>query len=312
MIGRALERLAGSATPILAGGVFVGIAWPALAHLLRPVLVPIVFAVMALAFLRLEWGAVRNYGRRPGLGIAVLVWLLLACPALVAGAVRLFDLPPALSVALVLAPMTTPIFASVAIAMLIGLDAPLAVVALVLTTILVPLTLPWTALSLLGLDLSVDIAALMLRLGMLLGGALVVALALRRLAGDRHLARHARAIDGLAVLCFLVFAIAIMDGVGRALAERPHYILLSIAAAFALNIVLQILGTLCFAWLPRRQALTIGFLSGNRNLALLLAALADTAEFDVLVFFALGQIPIYVLPALLAPVYRRLTATTIA
>jgi len=83
-----------------------------------------------------------------------------------------------------------------------------------------------------------------------------------------------------------VFAIAIMDGVGPALADRPHFILLSIAAAFALNIVLQILGTLCFSWLPRRQALTIGFLSGNRNLALLLAALADTAEFDVLVFFA--------------------------
>ena len=312
MIGRALERLAGGATPVLAAGVFVGIAWPSLAHLLRPALVPIVFAVMALAFLRLEWGAVRDYGRRPGLGIAVLAWLLLACPVLVAGTIRLLDPPPALGIALTLAPMTTPIFASVAIAMLIGLDAPLAVVALALSTILVPLILPWTALALLGLDLSIDIAALMLRLAVLLGGAAAAAFVLRRLAGNARIARNAMKIDGLAVLCFVVFAIAVMDGVGAALIDRPRFILLSIAAAFALNVALQILGTLCFSWLPRRQAMTIGFLSGNRNLALLLAALADKAEFDVLVFFALGQIPIYVLPALLAPIYRRFSPTTIA
>lgn len=305
MIGRALDRVAGRATPILAIGIFIGIAWPSLAALLRPALAPAVFTVMSLAFLRLDWRAVRAHGRRPILGILLLAWLLLVCPALVAGIVGRLDLPPALGTALTLAPMTTPVFASVAIALLIGLDAPLAILALALSTLLVPLLLPWTALALMGLDLSIDVTALMARLGLLLGGAAAVALVLGRLAGTARIARHAKAIDGLAVLCFVVFAIAVMDGVGAALAERPHFILLSIAAAFVLNIGLQVLGALCFLWLPRRQALTIGFLSGNRNLALLLAALADRAEFDVLVFFALGQIPIYVLPVLLAPAYRR-------
>ena len=37
-----------------------------------------------------------------------------------------------------------------------------------------------------------------------------------------------------------------------------------------------------------------------------LAVLADKADFDVVVFFAVGQLPMYILPALLRPLYRRL------
>ena len=33
--------------------------------------------------------------------------------------------------------------------------------------------------------------------------------------------------------------------------------------------------------------------------------LADKADFDI-VFFAVGQVPMYILPALLRPLYRRL------
>ena len=107
---------------------------------------------------------------------------------------------------------------------------------------------------------------------------------------------------------FILFAIAIMDGVAAELAARPDFILLCLAAAFAANLGLQVLGAAVFWRIGRREALTVGFASGHRNLALLLAVLIDAADFDILVFFAIGQIPIFVLPALLAPVYRRLIA----
>ena len=41
---------------------------------------------------------------------------------------------------------------------------------------------------------------------------------------------------------------------------------------------------------------------------LVLVALQGRASFDVTVYFALAQIPMYTLPALLKPVYARLTA----
>jgi len=50
--------------------------------------------------------------------------------------------------------------------------------------------------------------------------------------------------------------------------------------------------------------LTVGFCGGNRNMGILLAVLPAATAADTLMFFAVAQIPMYVLPALLAPLYR--------
>ena len=65
--------------------------------------------------------------------------------------------------------------------------------------ILTPLTLPPMALALLGLKLEIDLLAFMLRLGALLGGALLVSLIVRRVVPRPVLDRNASAIDGIAV-----------------------------------------------------------------------------------------------------------------
>ncbi len=79
--------------------------------------------------------------------------------------------------------------------------------------------------------------------------------------------------------------------------------MLCIAAAFAANLALQAAGALIFGPTGISRALTLGLASGNRNMGLVLA---DKADFDVVVFFAVGQLPMYILPALLRPLYRRL------
>ena len=61
---------------------------------------------------------------------------------------------------------------------------------------------------------------------------------------------------------------------------------------------------LAFAWVGRRQTLTVGLATGNRNMGILLAVLPATTHPDILIFFALAQIPVYMLPVMLAPVYR--------
>jgi len=81
-------------------------------------------------------------------------------------------------------------------------------------------------------------------------------------------------------------------------------VLLPIAAVFA-----SWFGTLLAgrATLPA-VAFAILFASGTAFFLLVMVALADKADFDVVVFFAMAQIPMYMLPALLRPVYRRLLA----
>ena len=81
------------------------------------------------------------------------------------------------------------------------------------------------------------------------------------------------------------------------------------AAAFVANPALQALAMLAFAWLGRRRAMTVGLITGNCNMGLLLAALPPNADYDVVLFFALAQIPMYTLPALVLPFYRRMLAS---
>jgi hypothetical protein len=64
------------------------------------------------------------------------------------------------------------------------------------------------------------------------------------------------------------------------------------------------LGTLPF--LDLRTALTAGYCSGGRHNALLMAVLPVTADPDIFLFIAAVQFPIYMIPAMLQPIYRRL------
>ena len=107
------------------------------------------------------------------------------------------------------------------------------------------------------------------------------------------------------MVLLLIFAVAIMDGVGDLLIEDPWHVLRFILAAFAVNLLLQLLGTTVTSAMGRRPALTVGFASGNRNMGILLAVLPADSAPDALLFFALAQLPIYMLPAVLGPVYRR-------
>jgi BASS family bile acid:Na+ symporter len=57
--------------------------------------------------------------------------------------------------------------------------------------------------------------------------------------------------------------------------------------------------------LGRGAGLAAGYLAGTRNQALFLAVLPAGADPGVLLFFALGQVPMFIGPFLLRPVYAR-------
>ena len=304
MLSNLLTLLSARATAILAGGILLGLAWPAAARAFSPLLAPSVLVILAAALVRLDWRQTLAYARRPGQMILVRLWLLGLAPLLAVLVVSLAGLPPGLATAIVLMAAAPPIMSSIAFSLLLRLDTPLATVAVFLATLLVPLTLPPLALALLDLRLSVGIGELMLRIGVLAFGAAAAAAAIRRLVPARLLNDRADEIDGLSVLMLLIFGIAIMDGVTATALRDPGLVALAVGLAFAANIALQATGAGLFWWLGRRQALTVALVSGNRNMGLLLAALAGTADGEVALYFAVGQLPIYMLPLVLRPLYR--------
>jgi BASS family bile acid:Na+ symporter len=308
MILSALARLGRHGTWFLAGGLFIGLSLPILAALLRPFLPVLIFVLTATTFLSIDWAALAAHARRPGLLVLQLAWGLVVTPIIVALAARLFGLPPGLTQGLVLWAASPPLISVPAIALLLGLDGALALLAMVAGTLVMPFTLPPLVLGLIGIELGLSIPALTLRLVLFIGGAALLAALVRRLCGAEWLRRYTLELSGLNVLILLLFAIGIMAGVTARLISEPRAVSLYAAAALIASAALQALSFLVFARLARVPALTIGLVGGNKNMAVVWANLGGAASPELSLFFATVQLPIYVLPALLKPVYRGLGA----
>src|SRR5215470_17886426 len=78
----ALAWLGRQGTRAIAGVVLVGIAVPPLGALLRPFVTAAIFVLLAIAFTRVDAGALRSYLRRPAMVIAATAWTMLAVPLL--------------------------------------------------------------------------------------------------------------------------------------------------------------------------------------------------------------------------------------
>ena len=295
------------ATKFLAASVFLALALPDLAALMRPLLAPSVWGILVLAMLRTDWAVLGQHVKRPRRIAAALVWLLLACPLGLWLALRGFGMESdGVAQAVVLMATAPPLMSTPALALIIGLDGALALVLMLAAMFLAPLVLPFMTFGLLGLEIELSPWEFAARLIFMVGSAGLAALALRRRRGAPRVAALEKNANGIVVMLMLVFAIAIMDGVTARLAADPLYVGALLAIAFLVQALLQAATALGFLWLGRRAAFTVGFLAGNRNMGLLLAVLPTGLHPDIVLYFALAQFPIYILPALLKPLYARL------
>jgi bile acid:Na+ symporter, BASS family len=295
-------------TVLLAAGFFVGLVAPPLASLLRPLLGTFVFMLTTSTMLGVDWRELAAHLRRPVRLALVILWTMLGAPIALAAAMRVMPTPPLLADALVLWAASPPLISLPAIAALLGLDPAFALLTWAIGTFLMPLTLPPLVLGLIGVPLDISILRLAVNMGVFVLGAAAVAGALRRLIGPARIARHRDAVSGLNVVVLLLFCVAVMDGMTRLLVAEPGRVLLYAASATAASALLQGLSYFVFSRLERRAALTSGLIGGSHNFGIVWATLPSGAAAQYLLFFATVQFPIFVLPALLKPIYRRLAA----
>ena len=291
----------------MAGALMVGYIAQPLAEVLRPFILYSMLILLAIAMVRLDINQLRSYVRRPKIIVAVVLINLIAAPLLMWVVINPMTIPPGLQHGLVLMAAAPMISSAIAIAVILELDAALAVAVMVSTYAVVPFTLPLLSVWLIGLDIGVGIMDMFARLFATIAVPAFVAFILRRWIFTREtLSRNARAIDGLGVVFIVVFCLGIMDGIAVFAEARIDYVLLTLAAAFAANIAMQIFGTVLFLKLGRREALTIGLVTGNTNLGLVMVVLADKASPELIAYFVLGQVPMYFLPVIALPIYRKL------
>ncbi|MCC8984316.1 hypothetical protein H8A92_36945 [Bradyrhizobium sp. 10BB] len=290
-----------SGPTLLIIGVLAGLAIPALADAVRPLMAAAIFVLVLGTFLQIDGAAFRRALRRP------LVWLLLpmlamlACPLAVGFAARGAGFRTELVVALVLSACAPPSSGTAAVARMLGFDATVPLAVTLLSMALAPVTVPLIAAGF--ADLALDPLALATRLALLVGGAGALALLLRRQAAAR-LVQHSRTIDALVLASLLVFAIATMAGVRTQIETQPIAAATCVGLAFACNLGLQALGALLTPG-PLAERLTTGLILGNRNVGLVWSAMGAAVSPMTALFFAATQFPIYMTPRLIEMLVRR-------
>ena len=217
----------------------------------------------------------------------------------------MLPLEAGLADAVVLFATGSAIVSAPAYARLLGLDADLALLGALVGTLLLPLIAPPLVWALTGVDLAIGFTGFAARLAVVVGLPLLLSFALRRLAGASRLERFGPALDGVTVWLLIAFAFGVMDGVGARLAADPAWVLQATLVACLTSTGLNLATAAILLPLGAQLAATAGMLSGFRSMALYLAVLPATADPHVPLFFGLYQIPLYLGPLTMTPLYRR-------
>jgi hypothetical protein len=304
----ALAWLGRQGTRALAASIFLGLAVPPLAAYVKPHLGETVFVLLLFSYLRTDPSSFGRHIKTPWLAVAGALWVMVAAPLLFGTAYMLSgirDALPGLYTIMILQCAIAPITSSAAFAALTGLDVAFSLVTLIVCNALSPVTTVALSYLFLGTSLFSPIE-LGIKLFFFFAASGAVAYVIRRIAGQRWIERQSEPIDGLNVIAVFVFAIAAMDGVPRHVMADPLFALELLALIVVLTCVLIGISALVFSRVGIDRGLVIGLLAAFRNLGVVMAALGTALPDLAWFYFAMVQFPIYLLPALLKPLAKRL------
>lgn len=305
----ALAWLGRQGTRAVALSIFVGLAVPQFAAVFKPFIGATIFAMLTLAFLRVNPAELRGLFTRPALIVIATVWTMAILPLIMGSAHLLLGtdrIAPGVLTALILQGAAPPVTLAPVLAALMGLDAAVALALLVLATAATPITTPLIASYFLGVSLPVSPAILGLKLFLFLAGAAGGGMVLRWLLGQARLDRGREHIDGANVLLMFIFAIALMDGVAARAIADPLLVFSILAICFAVNLAQILLTTIVFVTIGWRRAFGLGVATGSRNMGLAVATVGAGMTDVTWLYFSLAQFPIYLLPQILKPLARLL------
>ena len=291
---------------LLAISVFLGVALPEIARLAKPLLMPSIFVIMVVALTTIDVTSIRGALRRTRTLFGVCAWQLAAFPLVAALACALLPVPDGIRVAMIASACAGPIFSSPAFARMFGLDDAFMTAVVVMTTILMPLPLLGYSYLLLGVRLELDVGEFLWRLLVFIVLPFAIATAIRRCLEPADLIRATPLLAWIVLGGLAVFALAVMDGVTARFLEAPALVVGFLVAAFTLNVTSQMITAGVFWWAGPSIAWTAALAAGYRNMALVLALSGGILGSDFQIYVGIAQIPMYVLPLVLTPLYRRL------
>ncbi|MEH6829407.1 MAG: hypothetical protein V7661_01080 [Sulfitobacter sp.] len=291
----------------LMAGLATGLLLPTLANAMAPWLPAMVAALLTVTALRIGHNAVRGAAQDLRWGLGAVAVLQLGVPLACLSVLSLLGLagtPAAL--AIVLATSAPAISGSTNLALLLGLDAGRMMQIMVLGTAAFPLTVLPVLLLAPQIGVLVDVMTSAGLVLLVIFAATGIGFFLRATFYPAPTPAQIRTLDGASVLAFCIIVIALMAPLNAAIRHAPAQVALWALLAFTISYGLQAATLVALRHTALRSVagpLAIG--AGNRNIALFLVALPPETVAPLLIFIGCWQLPMYLTPILLPPLYRK-------
>ena len=303
MIGRFLTR---HSPVLMLASILTGLALPDLAAALRPWVVPVSVVMVPLSVLRVDMRRLGEALRTPTTVLLAAAVVLIGVPLAVGAIASAAGLPGWLATGLVLVAAAPPLSSSAAFSILLRTDAALVTAISLCATFAAPATLWLVAAALPEIGAGIETTALVAWLAGLIAFAFCIAFAVRGLCGEDRLRRAAPGIDAAIVTLVLVIGVGVMHEIGQALRADPALGFAVFGATWALSVLSCGVAVGAFWWAGRDFALAVGVVAAVKNIALMVAAVAQVAEPDILLVVMTAQLPIFLMPLVMRSIFGRI------
>jgi len=290
---------------VLVAGLAIGIAFPRLALAVRDHLPALVALTLALAALRIGPRAARGSLSDLRMSLRLVAVYQVLLPLGLAGAFHAFGWYGAIATALMLTVSAPAISGSPHMAVMTGNDPAPALRLLIAGVALVPVTVLPVFLLWPDFGSAASVVAASIRLLLLIGGAAAVAFFVRQTFLPEPSREAIEVIDGVSALAMAALVVGLMSAVGPAIVETPMAVARMLVLVFTINFGLQIAAYAALGGTEHaRSRVSWAVIAGNRNIALFLAALPPSLVEPLYLFIGCYQVPMFLTPLLLAPLYR--------
>ncbi len=298
---------------ILVASLVVGLLSQSVALLVKPHIGFLIVLLLFAASLRVGPRAAIGAASDIKFGLVFVVILQIAAPLALIVVASVFQFDGPLIFALIMLMAAPSLSGSPHLVVLMGFEPSPALRQLLLGTALLPLTIVPVFLLLPEFG---ALSTVLMASFRLLAVILIVALAafVIRATIMRHPSTETiERLDGASTILLAIVVVGLMTAIRAELTNDPVNLLITLVAAIAANLGTQVVAAAILARsIASAYTVPVGVISGNRNVALFLAALPASAVEPLMLFIGCYQIPMYLTPLVMRRYYRWISPSSAA
>ena len=286
---------------LLAFSVLPGILLPDLAQWLAPALFPSLFCIMLFSFCKTPMLEVQDAIRQnKSLVIRIVCWQMIITPLIAASIMSIFELSGIWAEFILLTTCASSVFGAMAFIATLGLETTISMVCMLFSTAIMPIVLLTLGIGEAEVNFGQAASAYGIRIAVFIIVPALIGLGYRYIRDRRGWSNQDNFLDFATTASLVIFAIAIMEGVGEIFYKDIAYFMNQLFWILLLHMFLYFLTYLVFSRSTGSLATIAGILSAYRNLGLTMAILGPIFWDRYFFLVALWQIPMYLSPLLLS------------